>query len=143
MPLRDFKDLKVWQRSMDLLVDVYRVTALFPPEERFGRVAQTRRSAMSVPSNIAEGYARHHRAEYVHHLDFAYGSLAELETQLMAAQRLGFLREPDARVFAAIAEVERMLASLRRTLRSRPTPTVREEASAYLPSFVPAGPSAP
>lgn len=121
MPLRSYKELAVWQKAMDLLIEVYRVTRAYPPEERFGLAAHTRRSSVSIPSNIAEGYARHYRAEYIRHVDIAYGSTAELETQLIAAQRLEFIPTMERRVFELQAEVERMLASLRRSLRSRPS----------------------
>jgi len=116
MALRDFRDLLVWQRAMDLLVEVYAVTRVFPTEERFGLAAHCRRSADSIPSNIAEGYSRRHRAEYNRHLDIAYASTAELHTQLLAAQRLGMLG-PTCRALTLLLEVERMLSSLRRRLR--------------------------
>jgi four helix bundle protein len=118
MSLRSFKELLVRQKAMDLLAEVYRVTANYPDEERFGLAAHTRKTVVSIPSNIAEGYARHHRPEYVRHVDIAYGSAAELETQLIAADRLGFIPAHQRRVFQLHAEVERMLASLRRSLRS-------------------------
>ncbi len=118
MTLRNFKDLLVWQKAMDLLVEVYRVTAEYPDEERFGLAAHTRKTVVSVPSNLAEGYARHHRPEYIRHADIAYGSLAELETQLIAADRLGFIPSNERHVFELHTEVERMLASLRRSLRA-------------------------
>ena len=113
--LRNYRDLIVWQKAMDLLVEVYAVTRLYPREERFGLAAHTRRSAVSGPSNIAEGYSRRHRAEYNRHVDIAYASTAELETQLLAAQRLGFLPAAPP-VFSRLTEVERMLAALRRRL---------------------------
>ena len=100
---------------MDLLVAVYAATNEYPSEERFGLAAHTRRSAVSVPSNIAEGYNRRHRAEYARHLDIAYASTAELETQLIAAHRLGFL-PATSQAFSLLSEVERMLAALRRRL---------------------------
>ncbi len=122
MSLRSFKDLVVWQRAMDLLVEVYRITAKYPDEERFGLAAHTRKSVVSIPSNLSEGYARHHRLEYTRHVDIAYGSTAELETQLIAGDRLGFIAATDRRVFELHSEVERMLAALRRSLRvSKPS----------------------
>ena len=120
MTVRSYKDLVVWQRAIDLLVEVYKVTALYPVEERFGLAAHTRRSAVSISSNIAEGYARYSRAEYVRYVEIAYGSAAELESQLIAADRLGFIPAGQLHVFELLAEVERMLASLRRTLRRNP-----------------------
>ena len=119
MPLRTFKDLVVWQKAMDLVVEVYKVTAHYRREERFGLAAHTRRSAVSIPSNIAEGYARKTRAEYVRFLDIAYASAAELETQLIAGQRLSFIPGRAGRIFAQHAEVERMLAALRTKLDPR------------------------
>jgi four helix bundle protein len=104
---------------MDLIVEVYRVTKGYPFEERFGLAAHTRRSAVSIPSNIAEGYARHTRGEYVRFVEIAYGSVAELETQLIAAHRLGFMSSDERQVFALLSEEERMLAALRRSLRFR------------------------
>lgn len=110
MPITTYKDLVVWQRAMDLVTETYRVTSTYPAEERFGLAAHTRRSSISVPSNIAEGYARRRRAEYFRHVDIAYGSAAELETQLIAAKRLGFLAPKEHRVFELESEVERMLS---------------------------------
>ena len=117
MALRSYKELRVWQRAMDLLFEVYRVTDAYPEKERFGLAAHTRKSAVSIPSNIAEGYARSHRAEYIRFVDIAYGSAAELETQLIAALKLGFIETEHAHVFQVHGEVERMLAALRRRLR--------------------------
>jgi four helix bundle protein len=85
------KDMVVWQRAMLLAEKVYRVTKSFPAEERFGLVSQMRRAAVSVPSNIAEGAARRTSADYINFLHIARGSLAELETQAMLAEKLEFL----------------------------------------------------
>jgi four helix bundle protein len=120
MALRTYKDLLVWQKAMDLLVDVYKVTARYPREERFGLAAHTRKSAVSIPSNIAEGYARKTRGEYVRFLDIAYASTAELETQLIAGDRLGYIGKAERQLFDRHAEVERMLAALRARLDQRP-----------------------
>ena len=84
------EDLDVWKLSMDLVVDVYKMTAKFPSEEKFGLVNQLRRAAVSVPSNIAEGAARKSDKEYIQFLYIALGSLAEIETQLIISKRLGF-----------------------------------------------------
>ncbi len=86
--LGGYKDLIAWQNGMDLVVAVYRVSARFPPEERFGLTSQVRRAAVSIPSNIAEGYSRPGRADYQRFLDIARGSANETETQLIAASRL-------------------------------------------------------
>jgi four helix bundle protein len=81
MTIRNFRDLLAWQRAMDLVVELYRVTGLMPPDERFGLTAQMRRAAVSVASNIAEGQGRRTDGEFLNHLSMAHGSLRELETQ--------------------------------------------------------------
>ena len=89
--VRSRRDLLVWQESMALVEDVYRCTARFPVAERFGLASQVRRSAVSIASNIAEGSSRRTTAELLHFLYVARGSLAELETQLEIATRLGYI----------------------------------------------------
>ena len=87
------KKLKAWQLSMDIAVDLYKATENFPQEERFGLTSQMRRSAVSVPSNVAEGAGRQTKKEFVNFLHIAQGSLSELDTQLELAKRLQFLDE--------------------------------------------------
>jgi four helix bundle protein len=87
---QSFKELVVWQKSIDLTAAVYELTAKFPEAERFGLTNQLRRAAVSVPSNIAEGYGRSTKGEYYQFLGHARGSCSELETQLVIAKRLGF-----------------------------------------------------
>lgn len=89
--LRNHLDLEVWQCSMDLAADIYAITTRFPREEAYGISMQMRRSAVSIPSNIAEGAARRSRKEFVQFLHVALGSTAELETQVLLTRRLGFL----------------------------------------------------
>src|SRR6185295_18883893 len=91
-PIQSYKDLEVWQMSMTVVEGVYTLTNQFPQAEHWGLMSQMRRSAVSVPSNIAEGYGRQATGEYRHHLSMARGSLMELETQLLLAERLGFSR---------------------------------------------------
>ena len=86
--VRSYKDLVAWQKSMDLVTAVYRISQGFPKEAIFGLVSQIRRAAVSVPSNIAEGHARTSRKEFLYFLSNARGSLAELETQLTIAHQL-------------------------------------------------------
>jgi len=118
--LRTFKDLKVWQKSYDLCVHVYTLSRRFPADERFGLSFQLRRAAVSVPSNIAEGYGRETTKDYLRFLWIASGSLAELETQLLLSKDLGLSSEEEAaRVIDATAEVERMLKALIRSLQER------------------------
>ena len=88
MATHSFKDLKVWQRSMDLTVSVYKIVSQLPPEEKYSLADQLRRCSVSVPSNIAEGQKRNSQKEFVHFCSIARGSLAELETQLELAHRL-------------------------------------------------------
>jgi len=107
------KDLLVWQRSMDLVEAVYRITAKLPASEQFGLTSQMRRSAVSIPSNVAEGYGRQATGEYRHHLSFSRGSLLELETQAMLCVRLKYLTEDELEpVLREIAEISKMFGSL-------------------------------
>jgi four helix bundle protein len=105
-----FKDLIVWQRAMDLSVAVYKLTQYFPDSERFGLTNQLRRASVSVASNIAEGYGRSSKGEYLLFLGHARGSLYEVETHLDLGHRLGFSSPEQSDVAAALAsEVGRML----------------------------------
>jgi four helix bundle protein len=88
--IRSYRDLRVWQRATNLVEDIYRLTKAFPADERYGLVAQLRRAAISVASNIAEGHTRS-RADYRRFLEIAAGSLTEVETQLHISVRLGFV----------------------------------------------------
>ncbi|MFH1085076.1 MAG: four helix bundle protein [Chloroflexota bacterium] len=108
---------------MDLVETVYRLSKRLPAEEQFGLVSQMRRAAVSLPANIAEGHGRTHRGDYLHHLSMARGSLAELETHLMIAQRLGYLKEQDLpEAWTLAEETGRLLNGLIRALRSAPSP---------------------
>jgi four helix bundle protein len=112
-----YQDLVVWQRAMQLVEIIYRVTSRLPTAERYGLCAQMRRSARSIPANIAEGYGRGRTGDYRRHLSFANGSLFELETDLDLAVRLDLLRGHDVEQARAIAaEVGRLLTALRRSL---------------------------
>ena len=90
--MKGFRELRVWQKAMDLVEEVYLLTQDFPKQETYGLMSQVRRAVISVPSNIAEGHTREHIKEYLHHLSIAQASLAEVETQLEIATRLKFLR---------------------------------------------------
>jgi len=114
---RSFRELTVWQQAVDLAIEVHSVTGAFPPRDAWGLGAELRKTARSIPSNVAEGFNRHSRGSYCFHVTVALGSQAELETQLELAQRLGYLREADAqRLQAAVASVGRLLHGLRRAL---------------------------
>lgn len=111
--VESYKDLHVWQRAIQLSTAVYKLTAGFPSEERFGLTAQMRRSSVSIASNIAEGYGRLSRGEYKHFLGVARGSNSELQTQMVIATNLGF-GHPDGMTAAnrLSDEVARMLVGL-------------------------------
>ena len=113
-----YKDLTVWQKAMDLTAEIYRITKKLPKEELYGLTNQMRRSAVSVPSNIAEGNGRASTGDYVRFLTIARGSVAEVETQLLIGVRLDFLSQEDiAAALSLIDEVGRMLNSMIKKLR--------------------------
>ena len=119
-PIRNHRDLVVWQRAMDLVTEVYRLTDRFPADERYGLVQQVKRAVVSIPSNIAEGHGRDHLGDYLRHLSVANGSLMEVETQFGIAVRLGYLRAEDTgKFFEEAAEIGRLLAGLVRALKRR------------------------
>lgn len=111
------KDLDVWKKSIALVTDVYSETTCFPNEEKFGIVNQMRRAAVSIPSNIAEGCARASDKEALRFLDIASGSLAELETQLIISQQLGYI-EPQ-KLIDQIQTIGQMLSGLKRHLKQK------------------------
>ena len=91
--MHNLKELKIWNKAIDLTVEVYKATATFPSDERFGLTSQSRRSAVSIPSNIAEGAGRNSSKEFSNFLGIANGSSYELQTQLVIAHRLGLLED--------------------------------------------------
>ena len=107
----DFRDLVVWQKAVAFVTEVYRATQSFPTDERFGLTSQIRRAAVSIPSNIAEGQGRLTRGEFRQFLGHAKGSLCEVETQLIIAQNLGYLSDPQS-LLAQLHEVARLLNGL-------------------------------
>jgi len=114
-----FKDLIVWQRSIQLTVSVYKLTASFPDVERFGLTNQLRRASVSIASNIAEGYGKSGKGEYLQFLGHARGSCAEAETQLTIARELGFGNEQALKATNALCdEVGKMLVALMKSLRA-------------------------
>jgi len=116
---RHYKELQIWQKAMAMTKMIYKLTDNFPDRERYGLISQMRRAAVSVPSNIAEGQARQGTREYLQFLSHAGGSLAELETQLLLSEDLGFAkRQETMRIGEAIAEMQKMLAAIRRKLSS-------------------------
>lgn len=93
MKIKSYRDLETWKKAMDLVEEVYKETRSLPKEETYGLLSQIRRAAVSIPSNIAEGQGRDSTKEFLHHLSFAYGTLCELQTQLLLACRLGYLSQ--------------------------------------------------
>lgn len=116
--IRSYQDLIVWQRSVDLVVKIYELTDPFPTEERFGLTSQIRRSAVSIPSNIAEGQARNTKATFANHVDIALGSADELETQLTIALKINYITQNNFDdLISELTEIIRMLYGLLCRLR--------------------------
>ncbi len=109
------RDLEAWKEAMSLAEAVYAVTAMFPPAELYGLTSQMRRAAVSVPSNISEGAARNSKREFFHFLGVALGSLAELETQIILSERLGYAAESS--LLARLGRVRALVLGLKRSLR--------------------------
>jgi four helix bundle protein len=115
-----FRDLKVWRDSMTLVEEIYKVTARFPRDERFGLTAQIRRASVSIPSNIGEGRRRKRRKSQLYHLDIALGSQGEVEVQIEIGYRLHFMTRDDyRRLSSRVEEVGRMLNGLIESLQPR------------------------
>ena len=115
--IEDYKDLIVWQRSMELAEEVYRLVKKLPKEELFALSDQIRRAVISIPSNIAEGYERNSTTEYIHVLSIAKGSKAELETQLLLCTKIHYLNNSDIeKSISLIQEIGKMINSLQKHL---------------------------
>lgn len=120
MEVRNYRDLAVWQKTMDLAEECYRLTRDFPREEVSGLTSQIRRSAGAIPANIAEGHGRQHTREFLNFLSIARGSLMELETHLLLSQRVGLLPQGCLDVLLTVTDdVSRMLTGLRKSLEKR------------------------
>lgn len=116
--MRNYRELIVWQKAMDLVELVYQATRQFPKEELYGLTSQVRRSAVSIPSNIAEGQARKSTAEFLNFLSIANGSRAEMETQILLAQRLKYVTNDTAQQILNLSEeVNRLLNGLMNSLK--------------------------
>ena len=114
------KGLDVWKKSMDLVTVVYEITAKFPKEEIYCLTNQIRRSVISVPANIAEGSARRSQKEFLQFLSIAMGSLAELDTEIEIAQKLGYLNSSEkSKVVAYMDDIRRMIIGLMKSIRRR------------------------
>jgi len=104
--INDFKDLQIWQKGMDIAEKCYFLTQLFPKYELYGMIQQIRRSAASIPANIAEGYGRRTTAEYIRFLNIAQGSINELETHIILSQRVGLCTQAEIKVIIALLREE-------------------------------------
>jgi len=128
--LKNYQELQVWQKSYQLCLEIYRISRRFPKEETYGLTSQMRRAAVSVPSNIAEGYGRKTTPDYVRALHIAYGSNCELETQMLLSCDLGYIESEEIkRLEASIREVERMLKALIKSLENKQSNTRSLESS--------------
>jgi four helix bundle protein len=120
MTIQSYRDLEVWQKAMELVVECYQITKSFPKNEVFGLAGQLQRAAVSIPANLAEGRARQHTKEFIQHVSIAYGSLAELETHIEIAKRLGYIAaETAVELIDKTSTIGRMLNGLRRSLEKK------------------------
>jgi four helix bundle protein len=120
MAVKDYRELIVWQKAMDLVEKVYLLTAKFPKEEIYGLTAQIRRAAVSIPSNVAEGQGRHTTRDFLNFLSIAHGSLKEVETQILIAERLAFVDPNQASELTVLTEeVGRLISGLRNSLKNK------------------------
>jgi len=116
MPVKSYKEFTVWQKAIELVNEVYKICKQFPAQEQYSLGSQMTRSAISIPSNIAEGWARNHKSEFIRYLSIAYGSSCELETQLLISKKqytkIDYLRSDQL-----LNEVQRMLTVLMKKLK--------------------------
>lgn len=117
-----YQGLIAWQKAMDLVESIYAVSRSWPRDENYGLISQIRRAAVSIPSNLAEGHGKSGKREFAHHVSIAFGSLCEVETQFLIAQRLGYVNAQDVDpIKAQIAEVRRITLGLLGSLRASST----------------------
>ena len=122
-PVRTFKDLIVWRKAFDLVVEIYRLTCEFPRHELYGLSSELRKTSTSILYNIAEGHKRKNTREYIHFLRISAGSAAELESQILLSERLNYLHESASeQIRSMLSEIERMLDALIRSLKSKLLP---------------------
>jgi four helix bundle protein len=115
--IRSFRDLRVWQKGIELVKEIYKMTKTFPKEELYGLSSQMRRASISIPSNISEGFRRKHGREYKQFLNIAIGSCAELETQIVIAKELRYINESEeGKLIELIDHICRMIVNLQKKL---------------------------
>lgn len=119
MTINSYKELTVWQKSFRFSLNIYRITKNFPKDEIYALTSQMRRAAVSIPSNIAEGFARKRKLEYIQFLQIAYASGAEVETQILIARELNYISDIECKkLIADLEEITKMLNSLVAKIRS-------------------------
>ena len=118
--MHNFKELKVWQKAIEFSLEVYKITAKFPTEEKYSLVSQLRRASVSIPSNIAEGSGRNGDKEFIHFLSLSIGSGYETETQLIIANRLKYITDTELEeAITKITEIQRMLHAFSESLKAK------------------------
>lgn len=118
--MKTFRELLVWQKSMNFVTEIYKASKSFPQEENFGLTSQIRRSSISIPSNISEGYGREGLNDYLRFLNIAMSSLFELQTQIEIAYNLEYIKKDEfEKLYEMSREIERMLSSFIRSLKSK------------------------
>ena len=118
--MHNFKELKTWQEGIDLVLEIYQTTGSFPNEEKYGLTSQMRRCAVSIPSNIAEGAGRSTDKSFSHFLDISYGSICELETQMIISLKLGFIsNEQFKEIEIRLHRVQKMIFNFKKVLEKR------------------------
>jgi len=117
MGIETYRDLDIWKKGIEVVKDIYELTEKFPKQETYGLVSQMRRSAISIPSNVAEGFKRYHNKEYKHFLHMSLGSCAELETQITIAKELKYIQEnEEAILLEKLDHIGRMISNLLKKL---------------------------
>jgi four helix bundle protein len=120
MNIKSYRDLNIWKRSIKVVEEVYKISKIFPKEEIYGLTSQLRRSAVSIPSNIAEGFSKFYNREYRQFLFISLGSCSELSTQIIIALRLGYIENKKAdQLLKEIGEISRMTMSLIKKLSTK------------------------
>jgi four helix bundle protein len=120
MSISRFRELRAWQLGMELAEHVYLLTDSFPKSETYGMTSQIRRSAISIPSNLAEGHGRTSSKEFLHFIAIAYGSICELETQILLSHRLKYINIPDSEtVLALLIETSKTIRGLQKAIKER------------------------
>ena len=118
--MRPHENLEVWKKAIQFVIEIYEATGDFPKDERFGLISQLRRAAVSIPANIAEGAARKGSKEFIYFLSNSQGSASEVETELLIANRLGYLKQSRyTELISALDEIGRMITGLSQHLRTK------------------------